>query len=89
MANNGLLVTLNSCMSNCSVKDFEHIVWCLCNLISENQEIKMMVYEIGMYYQLISLFEKFKHSQDIRKIFAWFISNSMRCTPDLDANLVG
>ena len=88
MVSKGLLSILLESFKDCNEGILEHLLWIMCNIISEATEYKISFYEIGLYTQAINMFYLFKKSQIIRRSFSWLISNSMRCKPYLNHDLV-
>ena len=88
MVKKGLLIVLKESFQDCSEDIFEQLLWALCNIISESAEYKIQLYELGIYHMAINTYHSFKKSSVIRRIFAWFISNSFRIKPYLNADIV-
>lgn len=89
MINKGLLVIIQESFTKPSQPIFEHVLWSLCNIISETPEYKVKLYEMNLYNLVINTFNTYKKSETVRKTFAWFVSNSLRCKPYLHVDMVG
>ena len=88
MVKKGLLTIIKESFKDVSEEIFEHILWALCNIISECVEYKIHMYELGIYHLVINTFHSFKKALVIRRTFAWFISNSLRTKPYINDDMV-
>ena len=88
MVQKGLLLAVKSALTNCNEEQLGHIMWTASNLISELTENKILLYELGVYHQMFTLFERYKANHTVRQVFAWLISNSFKSKPLLPADFV-
>lgn len=84
----GLLNMLGKTLVYGSISLLEHVLWTYCNLLGEVTEYKTVMCKGGVYDRLIELSGDLLKESKLRKVFAWFISNSLRGQPRLDPALV-
>ena len=88
MIEKGLLTIISKHLSYNSASLFEHILWSLCNIIGEYEEYKLVLYETGVYDMVLREYNALAKSHTVNKVFAWFISNSLKGKPRLDEEMV-
>lgn len=88
MISHNLLGILRQHLVGTNAEIVEQNIWTLCNMISEVAEYKITLWELGIYDRVLSAFSDYDYVPSIRRVFAWFISNTIRTPPYLETDIV-
>ena len=73
----GLFVQLKNYIEQATKETFDKILWPLSNLIIDNEDFKLFLYNNLAYEKLIHKFESFEDVDKVRKRYAWFVHSYM------------
>ena len=78
---NGLLEVLKENIYSKNALIVENTIWALSNVIAETPNNKLLFMQLDIYRAVLQAYHNFKSEPTILRIYAWFVSNTLKQTP--------